>query len=145
MSKRNQQTGIARGSAHDALENSFKILEELKEMETERPPPLKKIFTTQQFCQLPSNLLSGSDKQVLQKCTTKYNLKRLSGQLRKNVEYCVRLKLFKSFCFFKVCEEQPKNFNILHLELIEVVPYSKITNMDILMSLVDSPNRVIIN
>ena len=137
-SKRSQEV-------QDALDNSFKILEELKEMEKEKPLPPKKIFTTQQFCQLPSNLLSGSDKQALQKCVAKYNLKRLSGQLRKNVEYCIRLKLFKSFCFFKVCEEQPKNFNMLHLELIDIIPYNKITNMDVLMSLVDSPTRIIIN
>lgn len=139
MSKRNQQ-------AQEALENTFKILDELKEMERDRPPPPKKIFSTQQFNQLPCNILSTSDKQVLTKSAQKYHLKRLSGQLKKNVDYIVRLRLFKSFCMFKVCEEQyGKNFNILHLELVDVIPYSKVSNMDVLMSLVDSDKRIIIN
>lgn len=146
-SQRNQNDNVVdrRSVIHEALENSFKILEELKEKE-EPQPFLKKTFSTQQFSQLPCNILSTSDKQNLTKSAQKYHLKRLSGQLKKNVDYIVRLKLFKSFCMFKVCEEQyGKNFNILQLELVEVIPYSKVNNMEVLMSLVDSEKRIIIN
>lgn len=129
----------------ESLQNTFQILDELKEREEPYSPP-KKIFNTQQFNQLPCNILSTSEKQGLTKSAQKYHLKRLSGQLRKNMEYIVRLKLFKSFCMFKVCEEQHgKNFNALQLELVEVIPYSKVNNMDILMSLVDTEKRIIIN
>ncbi len=148
MSKQhNQNDNVAdrRSVAQEALTNSFKILEELKEREYPPSSP-KKTFSTQQFSQLPCNILSTSDKQALTKSAQKYHLKRLSGQLKKGVEYIVRLKLFKSFCMFKVCEEQyGKNYNILQLELVEVIPYSKVNNMDVLMSLVDSEKRIIIN
>jgi hypothetical protein len=130
---------------YESIENTYRILDELKEREEQHTPP-KKIFSTQQFNQLPCNLLSSAEKQSLTKASQKYHLKRLSGQLKKNVEYIVRLKLFKSYCMFKVCDEQyGKNYNILNLELIEVIPYSKVNNMDVLMSLVDNEKRIIIN
>lgn len=106
--------------------------------------PLR-IFTTEQLLKLPSPYMTSSEKVNLKKGIHPYQLKRLSNQLKKNTEYCIRTKMFKAWCIFRILHNQPKNYNVLNIEMVEAIPFRDVRNIDVLFKLVDSDSRIYIN
>lgn len=103
------------------------------------------VFTTEQLLQLPTTILASSDKNSISKAIPKFSLKRLSGQLKRDKTYCFRVRMFRCYCIFKITENQPKNPNVLNIQMIEAIPMKSVIHMDAALALISSDSRIIIN
>lgn len=114
--------------------------------EQPKPKPLK-IFTTDQLLKLPHSYLNTAEKNILKKNIQTFQLKRLSGQLKSNTDYCIRIKMFRCWCIFRVLDShyQPKNYNVLSIECIEAIDLRSIKDFEKLFRLSDFEGRVYIH